>query len=114
MKESPRIEVGSSLSGKVIGAAIAVHRELGPGLLESAYIAFSRQVALPVHYRGTYLDVGYRVGFLVEDQLIVELKALSAVLPIHRAQVISYLRLAKKPLALPTRKPSRVLSRSLR
>jgi GxxExxY protein len=89
----------------VIGAAIEVHRHLGPGLLESAYeeclcqelklrnIPFKRQVPLPVNYKGVQLDCGYRLDLLVNDELVVELKALDQLLPIHEAQVITYLRL---------------------
>jgi len=91
---------------QIIGAAIAVHRELGPGLLESAYdacVAFElmqrglkteRQKALPIVYRGHSLDCGYRIDFLVESLVIVELKAVERLEPIHTAQVLSYLRLS--------------------
>ncbi|MEJ5226122.1 MAG: GxxExxY protein [Anaerolineales bacterium] len=89
----------------VIGAAIEVHRHLGPGLLESAYeeclchelglrnIAFQRQVALPVVYKGVQLDCGYRVDLLVKDEVVVELKAVEQLLPIHDAQILTYMRL---------------------
>jgi GxxExxY protein len=91
---------------RVIGAAIEVHRELGPGLLESAYqagmvyelgrrgIGFERQRQIPVNYKGVRLDCGYRVDLLVEGEVIVELKAIDALHPIHTAQVLSYLKLA--------------------
>jgi GxxExxY protein len=104
-------ELGS-LSGRVIGAAIAVHRQLGPGLLESAYeeclgfelawngIAYDRQVPLPLEYRGHRLDCGYRIDLVVERQLIIELKTVERILPIHAAQVLTYLRLTRLPLAL--------------
>jgi GxxExxY protein len=90
----------------VIGAAIAVHRALGPGLLESTYEAclvhelskrgFSveRQKALPVVYDGVHLDCGYRIDLLVEGRIIVELKAVEQLLPIHQAQMLSYLKLS--------------------
>lgn len=90
----------------VIAAAIDVHRELGPGLLESAYetcLAYElscrgrralRQVRLPLSYRGIELDAGYRIDVLVEDQLIVEVKAVDELSAIHQAQVLSYLRLS--------------------
>ena len=89
----------------IIGAAIEVHRHLGPGLLESAYeeclceelrlrgIPFKRQLALPVTYKNKKLDVGYRVDLLVNDEVVVELKTVEAVLPIHEAQTLTYMRL---------------------
>jgi GxxExxY protein len=95
----------SPLVEKVIGCAIEVHRALGPGLLESAYdfclthewqlcgINFRRQVEVPVVYRGTRLNCGYRVDFIVEDTLLVEIKSIERLLSIHQAQVLTYLRL---------------------
>ena len=89
----------------IIGAAIEVHRYLGPGLLESAYqeclceelglrkIPFKRQILLPVIYKGKKLDVGYRIDLLVNDEVIVELKTVEAILPIHEAQTLTYMRL---------------------
>ncbi len=89
----------------VIGAAIEVHRHLGPGLLESAYeeclceefslrkIPFKRQVALPVSYKSKKLDVGYRIDLLVGDEVVVELKTVESILPIHEAQTLTYMRL---------------------
>jgi GxxExxY protein len=100
------------LTVRVIGAAIEVHRHLGPGLLESAYesclvfglhaqgIAFERQVPLPLDYRGHQLDCGYIMDLVVERQLIIELKSVEHLLPIHEAQVLTYLRLSRLPLAL--------------
>ncbi len=94
------------LSNRVIGCAIEVHRILGPGLLESTYEAclaremqlrgldFHLEWPLPVHYKGLRLDCGYRVDLLVEDRLIVELKAVEQVLAVHRAQILSYMKLA--------------------
>lgn len=99
------------LTEAILGAAIAVHRALGPGLLESAYEAclayelesrglrVERQKVLPVFYRGVYLDCGYRIDMLIEDQVIVELKA-SALLPIHDAQLLSYLKLSGRSVGL--------------
>jgi GxxExxY protein len=90
----------------IIGAAIAVHKELGPGLLESAYeaclayeltdrrLAVERQKALPVKYRGVQLDCGYRMDLLVEGKVIVEAKAVERFDPIHEAQLLSYLKLS--------------------
>jgi GxxExxY protein len=94
------------LTGKVIGCAIEVHRNLGPGLLESAYercLSFELlagnihhyvQKELPIDYKGIKLDCGYRVDLMVEDKLIVELKAVETVLPIHEAQLLTYMKLA--------------------
>jgi GxxExxY protein len=94
------------LTEKVIGLAIEVHRQLGPGLLESAYeeclclefketgLAFRRQVPLPIIYKSIRLDCGYRLDLLIEDQLILELKAVEGLLPIHEAQVLTYMRLS--------------------
>jgi GxxExxY protein len=95
------------LSDRVIGLSIAVHRELGPGLLESAYEAclayeleqaglpYQRQVALPVSYKNVDLDCGYRLDLLVDTTLIVELKTVDAISKVHKAQLLTYLRLSK-------------------
>jgi GxxExxY protein len=95
----------NKLTGEVIGAAIEVHKSLGPGLLESAYeeclcreldlrkIKYERQKALPVEYKGVRLDCGYRLDVVVGDKLIVELKAVESLLPIHKAQLLTYLKL---------------------
>lgn len=102
----------NKLTEIIIGAAIAVHRELGPGLLESAYQAclefelvdrglkVQRQKELPVVYRGLQLDCGYRLDLLVEDKIILELKSVDRLQPIHEAQVISYLKLSGCKLGL--------------
>jgi GxxExxY protein len=102
----------NELTGKVIGACIEIHRELGPGLLESAYeeclayeltragLRFERQRSLPVRYKEVQLDCGYRLDFVIEGMLIVELKAVSDLQPIHEAQVLTYLKLDKKSLGL--------------
>ena len=96
----------NQLTGKVIGAAIEVHKTLGPGLLESVYeeclcheltlqkIAFERQKELPVEYKGLKLSLGYRIDILVKEQLILELKACDAIQPIHEAQLLTYLKLS--------------------
>jgi GxxExxY protein len=95
------------LTEKVIGCAINVHRALGPGLLESAYrrcfsyelttqgIAFKSEVAVPIVYRGTRIECGYRADIVVSEKLLLELKAVDVVLPIHHAQVITYLKLMR-------------------
>src|SRR5262249_16195379 len=100
------------LSKLVIGAAIEVHRALGPGLLESAYeeclcheltlqrISFGRQVPQPVLYKGVKLDCGYRLDLIVEGKLVVEVKAVDALHPIHTAQLLTYLKLSAKRTGL--------------
>jgi len=102
----------NQLSHDLIGAAIEVHRELGPGLLESAYegayshelhlrnIPHVRQKLMPVLYKGTVIDTGYRIDILADERVIVELKAVEKILPIHSAQLQTYLRLGKLPLGL--------------
>lgn len=100
------------LTGEIIGAAIEIHREIGPGLLESAYehcmchelglrgIAFQRQVPLPVVYKGTQLDCGYRMDLVVADRVIVEMKTVDKLMPIHEAQLLTYLKLYHRQLGL--------------
>ena len=100
------------ISNKVIGCAIEVHRSLGPGLLESTYeqclaremdlsgMAFKLQSPLPVEYKGIKLDCGYRVDMLIEDKLIVELKSVEKTLPIHEAQILTYMKLANIQVGL--------------
>jgi len=95
----------NDLSGEVISAAIEVHKILGPGLLESAYeeclcrelelrqIPYERQKELPIEYKGIKLDCGYRLDVLVENRLLLELKACDALQPIHKAQLLTYLKL---------------------
>jgi GxxExxY protein len=95
----------SVLTGAVIGAAIEVHKTLGPGLLESAYeeclcreldlreIPYERQRPLPVLYKGLRLDCGYRLDIVVDDAVILELKACEELLPVHDAQLLTYLKL---------------------
>jgi len=102
----------AELTGRIIGAAISVHRELGPGLLESAYedclafemhaigMRFVRQMDLPVVYRTHRLDCGYRLDFVVEDAVILELKSVEKLAPIHEAQLMTYLRLSRKTVGL--------------
>lgn len=100
------------LSYDIVGAAIEVHRHLGPGLLESAYetclsrefllrgISFERQVPLPLCYRGIAVDCGYRLDLIVEGLVVIEVKAVEKVLPIHKAQVLTYLKLLKLNLGM--------------
>lgn len=100
------------ITREIIGASIEIHRMLGPGLLESAYeeclcyelsqrkLKFERQVPLPVSYKTIKLDCGYRMDLVVAAEVVVELKSLEALLPIHEAQLLTYLKLANKPLGL--------------
>jgi GxxExxY protein len=102
----------NDIYGKIIGAAIEVHKKLGPGLLESAYeeclcyemqlrgIEFKRQVPLSLNYKGVDLDCGYRLDLLVEDKVIVELKSIEGLEPIHEAQMLTYLKLRNAWLGL--------------
>jgi GxxExxY protein len=99
-------------SERVIGAAIAVHRTLGPGLLESVYevclaqelseqrIPFETQKAIPIRYRGLVLDAGIRLDLLVAGELVVELKSVDRLLDVHSAQLLTYLKLGNYPLGL--------------
>lgn len=101
------------LTNKIIGAAITVHKELGPGLLESVYlncmsaelasmkVIVRKEVSLPVLYRGQIVsDEGFRLDLLIEDLVIVELKSVEKVQPVHAKQLLTYLKLANKPLGL--------------
>jgi GxxExxY protein len=100
------------LTHEIIAAAIEVHRELGPGLLESAYeqclcyelslrgLKFQRQVDLPVVYKGVRLDCGYRMDIVVEDSVIVEIKTLNDFHPIHEAQLLTHLKLYHRHVGL--------------
>ncbi len=104
--------VKPEISGHVVDAAMRVHTALGPGLLESAYEAcmavalrnrglrVERQVPSPIVFEGIRIDVGYRLDLLVEQEVVVELKAVTKVLPIHHAQLLSYLRLGRYPVGL--------------
>jgi len=95
----------NELTREIIGSAMEVHRALGPGLLESAYeeclcrelslrgVPFRRQVELPVSYKGATLDCGYRIDILVAERVVIELKAVDALQPLHEAQLLTYLRL---------------------
>ena len=102
----------NELSKQIIGAAIEVHKELGPGLLESVYetcliseliekgLHVDKQVQIPVIYKGKELSKDYFIDILVEDEIVVEVKSLETILPVHEAQLLSYLRLADKKLGL--------------
>jgi GxxExxY protein len=100
------------LTRSIIGAAIEVHKVLGPGLLESAYetclcyelklrsLMYQRQVALPVEYKGVSLECGYRIDLVVSELVLLELKAVEHLLPIHEAQLLTYLKLSKLRIGL--------------
>ena len=100
------------LTEKIIGAAIEVHRAPGPGLLESAYeeclcrefnlrgLTFQRQVQLPVEYKGVKLDCGYRLDLIVQDDVVLELKCVEHTLPVHVAQLLTYLKLTGKHVGI--------------
>lgn len=100
------------LTDRVIGMAIEVHRALGPGLLESAYceclahelavggLRFEREVPLAIHYKAVHLACAYRMDFLIEDRLILEIKSVDKLEDIHEAQLLTYLRLSRKPVGL--------------
>ena len=102
----------NKLSSRIIGAAIEVHKALGPGLLESAYeeclckelglrdLSIERQKPLPLEYKGDKLDCGYRLDVVVEQAIIIELKACKEIEPIHKAQLLTYLKLSKLSLGL--------------
>jgi GxxExxY protein len=103
--EARRGLLHEELTERVIGAAIEVHRALGPGLLESAYeeclchefhlqgISFERQRPLPVEYKGVKLDCGYRLDLIVENKLILEIKCVEHLIPVHDAQLLTYLKM---------------------
>ncbi len=111
MDDAARLAL-NELSYCVIGAALEVHKTLGPGLLESVYrtclihelksaaIGVDAEQIVPIIYKDIVLDCGYRLDLLVENQIIVELKSVEKILPVHTAQILSYLRLTNKPLGL--------------
>ena len=116
----------NELTRSMIGAAIAVHKHLGPGLLESTYeaclafemadrgLSFEKQKELPVVYRGVRIDCAYRMDFLVEDTVILELKAVDNLLSLHEAQLLSYLKLSGKRLGLPINFNVKMLTQGLK
>jgi len=105
-----RREYLNGLSSKVLDAAVRVHKEMGPGLLETVYqlcmvkelqlreISIAQNVPVPLHYRGEPLNKDYIIDLLAEKEIIIELKAVEGILPVHEAQIISYLKLADKRL----------------
>jgi GxxExxY protein len=118
--------IENELSGEIIGAAIEVHRVLGPGLLESVYeeaftielqdrnLLVSRQIEIPLEYKGRRLQNLLRLDLLVAELIVVEVKSVERILPVHEAQLLSYLRLTQKKLGLLINFNSTVLSRSVR
>ena len=102
----------NDLAGKIIGAAIEVHRTLGPGMLESTYqqclareldllsVPYNREFAVSLDYKGMQIEQAYRLDFLVNDLVVVELKSVYAVEPVHKAQLLTYLKWSKKRLGL--------------
>ena len=107
-----KIYIYNELSGEILDAAISVHKEMGPGLLESVYelclleelqmrnIKVRSQVYLPLLYKGIELEKNFRMDLLVENEIIIEIKTVEFILPVHEAQIISYLKLADKRLGL--------------
>ncbi len=105
----PEIELLATLA---VDAAFAVHTELGPGLLESAYqacfvhelglrgVAYQKELPIPLNYKGVLIEVGFRADVIIARKLLIELKAVEQLLPIHKAQVITYLKLTRLPLGL--------------
>jgi len=108
--ETRRELIHEELTKKIIGTAIEVHRALGPGLMESVYeeclchelhlrgLSFQRQLSIPVLYKGVKLDCGYLLDVLVEDTVILELKCAERIIPVHEAQLLTYMKLLKKPV----------------
>jgi len=102
----------NQITEKIIGCAIEVHKELGPGLLESAYeecldfelkqagLNTERQLPVPVIYKDIKLDCGYRIDILVEKKVIIELKSVDAIIPIHEAQILTYMKFKEKEIGL--------------
>lgn len=102
----------NKVSEQIIAAAITVHRHLGPGLLESSYkrclakelslrgVSFETEIAIPINYKGTCLEDGYRIDMVVEGLVVVEIKSLAKILPVHEAQLLTYLRISQLWLGL--------------
>ena len=111
-EQAGRAPFEDALTGLVIGCAMEVHRHLGPGLLESVYesclcqelaernLSFVRQVSLPIMYKSTRIDGAYRMDIVIADRVVVEVKAVETLLPIHEAQILTYMQLSGFPLGL--------------
>lgn len=115
-----------SLSYKIIGLAIEVHRQLGPGLLESAYqqclyyeikkagLKVEKEITLPIIYKDITLDHGYRIDLLIEDKLVIELKTVESFTSVHFAQILTYLKLGNYPLGLLINYNSKILRNNIK
>ena len=115
-----------AISYAVIGLAIEVHRQLGPGLLESAYqeclyfeiknagLVVEKEIALPIIYKNLKLEHGYRIDLLVENKLVIELKTVENFTPVHFAQILTYLKLGKYPLGLLINYNSKILRNNIK
>ena len=115
-----------SLSYKIIGLAIEVHRQLGPGLLESAYqqclyyeikkagLKVEKEITLPIIYKEIKLDQGYRIDLLIEDKLVIELKTVESFTSVHFAQILTYLKLGNYPLGLLINYNSKILRNNIK
>ncbi|MEO8515569.1 MAG: GxxExxY protein [Flavobacterium sp.] len=115
-----------TLSYKIIGLAIEVHRQLGPGLLESAYqqclyyeikkagLKVEKEITLPITYKEIKLDQGYRIDLLVEDKLVIELKTVESFTSVHFAQILTYLKLGNYPLGLLINYNSKILKNNIK
>ena len=102
----------NDITGEIIGCCIEIHKELGPGLLESAYeeclayelnnagLFFERQKPIPVRYKEIYIEYGYRIDFVVENQVIIDLKSLEAISTVHTAQILTYMKFAEMNVGL--------------
>lgn len=111
-RSSAHLDGRDARTAPIVSAAIEVHRRLGPGLLESAYeeclchelhlrdVKSRRQVPIPVTYKGVSLDCGYQVDLIVNDEVVVELKAVEGVLPVHQAQLLTYMKLTHTSVGL--------------
>jgi GxxExxY protein len=118
--------IEEELTEKIVGAAIEVHRELGPGLLESAYAAclahelrlrglqIRTEVPLPVVYKGVRLDCGYRIDIIVEERVLLELKTVERIIPVHEAQLLTYLKLSNIKVGLLMNFHSQVLKNAIK
>lgn len=116
----------NALSYKIIGLAIEVHRELGPGLLESAYqqclfyeiqkagLKVEKEIMLPIIYKEIKFDQGYRIDLLIEDKLVIELKTVESYTSIHFAQILTYLKLGNYPLGLLINYNSKILKNNIK
>ncbi len=115
----------NEISYKIIGTAIDLHRNVGPGLLESAYenalaydlresgLEVKQQLPLPFHYKEVKMDVGYRVDLLIENKVIVEVKSVETLAPVHYAQLLTYLKLSDKKLGLLINFNSKILKNEI-